>query len=85
MKQASRRRSCLAWPWCIFSPACIHVQAILAVLSGRQKTGKGRHIERALFDCSLMITAHCGLEALLLGQDPPRYGDHHPFIVPYGG
>ncbi len=59
-------------------------QAILAALFERQKTGKGRHIEMALFDCGLMITAYYGLEALLIGEDPPRYGNAHPSIVPYG-
>jgi len=59
-------------------------QAILAALFERQKTGKGRHVEMALFDCGLMITAYYGLEALLLGEDPPRYGNAHPSIVPYG-
>jgi crotonobetainyl-CoA:carnitine CoA-transferase CaiB-like acyl-CoA transferase len=38
----------------------------------------------ALFDCGLMITAYYGLEALLMGEDPPRYGNSHPSIVPYG-
>ena len=59
-------------------------QAILAALFERQKTGQGRHIEMALFDCGLMITAYYGLEALLMGEDPPRYGNAHPSIVPYG-
>jgi crotonobetainyl-CoA:carnitine CoA-transferase CaiB-like acyl-CoA transferase len=59
-------------------------QAVLAALFERQKTGKGRHIGMALFDCGLMITAYCGLEALLKGEDPPRYGNAHPSIVPYG-
>ena len=59
-------------------------QAILAALHQRHQTGVGRHIEMALFDCGLMITSYYGLEALLLGQDPPRYGNAHPSIVPYG-
>jgi len=59
-------------------------QAILAALYERHKTGVGRHIEMALFDCGLMITSYYGLEALMLGQDPPRYGNAHPSIVPYG-
>jgi crotonobetainyl-CoA:carnitine CoA-transferase CaiB-like acyl-CoA transferase len=59
-------------------------QAALAALFERQKTGRGRHIEMALFDCGLMITAYYGLEALILGGDPPRYGNAHPSIVPYG-
>ncbi|SAL40521.1 CaiB/BaiF CoA transferase family protein [Caballeronia telluris] len=59
-------------------------QAVLAALFERQKTGRGRHVEMALFDCGLMITAYYGLEALILGGDPPRYGNAHPSIVPYG-
>ena len=59
-------------------------QAILAALFEREKTGKGRHIGMALFDCGLMITAYYGLEALLKGEDPPRYGNSHPSITPYG-
>ncbi len=59
-------------------------QAVLAALYERQRTGRGRHIEMALFDCGLMITSYYGLEALLMGQDPPRYGNAHPSIVPYG-
>nr|WP_132459192.1 CaiB/BaiF CoA-transferase family protein [Paraburkholderia sp. BL8N3] len=59
-------------------------QAILAALYQRQRTGRGRSIEMALFDCGLMITAYYGLEALLMGDDPPRYGNAHPSIVPYG-
>jgi crotonobetainyl-CoA:carnitine CoA-transferase CaiB-like acyl-CoA transferase len=59
-------------------------QGVLAALYDREKTGKGRHIGMALFDCGLMITAYYGLEALLRGNDPPRYGNAHPSIMPYG-
>lgn len=59
-------------------------QAVLAALFERQKTGCGRHIEMALFDCGLMITSYYGLEALMTGKDPLRYGNAHPSIVPYG-
>ncbi|SAK68031.1 CaiB/BaiF CoA transferase family protein [Caballeronia ptereochthonis] len=59
-------------------------QAVLAALFERQKTGRGRHIEMALFDCGLMITSYYGLESMLLEDDPPRYGNAHPSIVPYG-
>lgn len=59
-------------------------QAILAALFERQRTGKGHHIEMALFDCGLMITSYCGMEALITGEDTPRYGNAHPSIVPYG-
>ena len=59
-------------------------QAVLAALFQRQQTGRGRHIEMALFDCGLMVAGYYGLEAMLLGRDPPRYGNAHPSIVPYG-
>ena len=59
-------------------------QAVLAALFRRERTGKGRHIEMALYDCGLMITGYYGLDALLLGHDPQRYGNAHPSIVPYG-
>ncbi len=59
-------------------------QAVLAALFDRQRTGRGRHVEMALFDCGLMVSAYYGLEALLMQQDPPRYGNAHPSIVPYG-
>ncbi|MBB3257093.1 crotonobetainyl-CoA:carnitine CoA-transferase CaiB-like acyl-CoA transferase [Paraburkholderia bannensis] len=59
-------------------------QAMLAALFQRERSGRGRHIEMALFDCGLMITAYYGLEALVMGEDPPRYGNDHPSIVPYG-
>lgn len=59
-------------------------QAILAALFDRERTGQGRHVEMALYDCGLMITAYYGMEALLMGNDPPKYGNAHPSIVPYG-
>jgi len=59
-------------------------QGVLAALYDREKTGLGRHVGMALFDCGLMITAYYGLEALLRGNDPPRYGNAHPSIMPYG-
>lgn len=59
-------------------------QAVLASLFERQRTGRGRHVQMALFDCGLMITAYYGLEALLMQKDPPRYGNAHPSIIPYG-
>ena len=59
-------------------------QAVLAALYQRQQTGTGRHVEMALYDCGIMITSYCGLEALMTGEDPPKYGNAHPSIVPYG-
>ncbi|SFD86470.1 CaiB/BaiF CoA transferase family protein [Paracidovorax konjaci] len=59
-------------------------QAVLAALFQRGRTGRGRLIEMALYDCGLMVTGYYGLDAMQLGQDPARYGNAHPSIVPYG-
>lgn len=59
-------------------------QAILAALYARQSTSEGRHIQMALYDCGLMISSYYGLESLLMEKDPPRFGNAHPSIVPYG-
>ncbi|MBO4123175.1 CoA transferase [Cupriavidus gilardii] len=59
-------------------------QAILAALYARQSTGRGRHVQMALYDCGLMITSYYGMEALLQGEDPAKFGNAHPSIVPYG-
>ena len=59
-------------------------QAVLAALFRRERTGRGRLIEMALYDCGLSVTGYYGLDALQLGRDPARYGNSHPSIVPYG-
>ena len=59
-------------------------QAILAALYERHSTGQGRHVQMALYDSGLMITSYYGMEALLAGGDPPKFGNAHPSIVPYG-
>jgi crotonobetainyl-CoA:carnitine CoA-transferase CaiB-like acyl-CoA transferase len=59
-------------------------QAILAALYERHSTGTGRHVQMALYDCGLMITSYYGMEALLAEGDPPKFGNAHPSIVPYG-
>lgn len=59
-------------------------QAILAALYERNATGRGRHVQMALYDCGLMITSYYGMEALLKAGDPPKFGNAHPSIVPYG-
>ncbi|MGU3537290.1 CaiB/BaiF CoA transferase family protein [Methylobacterium sp. A54F] len=59
-------------------------QAVLAALFQRERTGRGRHVELALFDCGVALTSYYGLEAMVQGRDPLRYGNAHPSIVPYG-
>jgi crotonobetainyl-CoA:carnitine CoA-transferase CaiB-like acyl-CoA transferase len=59
-------------------------QAVMAALIQRGRTGQGSDIRLALFDCGLTLTTYYGLEALLTGEEPPRYGNAHPSVVPYG-
>lgn len=59
-------------------------QALLAALFCRERTGKGRLVEMALYDCGIMVTGYYGLDAMQLGHDPERYGNAHPSIFPYG-
>ncbi len=44
-------------------------QAILAALFARQRSGQGRHVQMALYDCGVMITSYYGMEALLKDGD----------------
>lgn len=59
-------------------------QAVLAALYQRERTGRGRLVELALFDCGLALTSYYGLETMVQGRDSARYGNAHPSIVPYG-
>lgn len=59
-------------------------QGVLAALYQRERTGRGRLVELALFDCGVALTSYYGLEAMVQGRDPARYGNAHPSIVPYG-
>ncbi len=52
--------------------------------SAAARTGRGRQIELALYDCGLTINGYYALDAMLLGHDTQRYGNAHPSIVPYG-
>jgi crotonobetainyl-CoA:carnitine CoA-transferase CaiB-like acyl-CoA transferase len=57
--------------------------AILAALRARDVTGRGQHIDLALFDTQLSWLINQGLAYLTDGQTPPRRGNAHPTIVPY--
>ena len=59
-------------------------QAVLAALVQVQRTGQGRRIDLSLYDCGVTLSAYYGLDALVMKSDPPRYGNAHPSIVPYG-
>ena len=59
------------------------VIGIQAALAQRARTGKGQHIDMALFDCMLAAQANQNLNYLTTGKSPQRMGNAHPSIVPY--
>ena len=59
------------------------VIAIQAALAERQRTGKGRHIDMALLDCTVNMLANQASAYLASGTPPIQIGNAHPSIVPY--
>jgi len=59
------------------------VQAILAALYVREKTGFGQQIDLALFDSGVFFLANVASSYLNTGEEPKRFGNAHPSIVPY--
>ena len=57
---------------------------ILAAVEARHKTGKGQFIDIALMDVQVALLVNQGVAYLTDGQVPPRRGNDHPTIVPYG-
>jgi len=58
--------------------------AILAALFQRTQTGRGQFIDMALFDCQMAMLSFAAQSYLVDGQQPQRFGNGHPNIVPYG-
>jgi crotonobetainyl-CoA:carnitine CoA-transferase CaiB-like acyl-CoA transferase len=59
------------------------VQAILAALIARGKTGEGQFIDMALLDSGIALLANIGTGFINTGNQPPRFGNAHPTVVPY--
>ena len=57
---------------------------ILAAVTARQTTGTGQHIDLALMDTQVAMLVNQGVAHLTDGKIPPRRGNDHPTIVPYG-
>jgi crotonobetainyl-CoA:carnitine CoA-transferase CaiB-like acyl-CoA transferase len=57
---------------------------ILAAVASRHATGLGQHIDIALMDAQVAMLVNQGVAHLTDGRIPPRRGNDHPTIVPYG-
>ena len=77
----SRKRSALLSR--ISSSGLYASTAILAAVNQRILTGKGQHIDVALFDVATAVMANQGMNYLATGNAPKRLGNAHPNIVPY--
>ncbi len=58
--------------------------AILAALHARGASGRGQYIDISLFDTQISWLINQGAAYLVDGKPPPRRGNEHPTIVPYG-
>ena len=57
--------------------------AVLAAVNQRHATGLGQHIDMALLDTAMALTANMGTCYLASGNIPTRHGNAHGNIVPY--
>ena len=57
--------------------------AILAAVHQRQTTGLGQHIDMALLDVAVSVTANQAMNYLTTGTPPARTGNYHPNLTPY--
>jgi crotonobetainyl-CoA:carnitine CoA-transferase CaiB-like acyl-CoA transferase len=56
--------------------------AILAALAGRQRTGKGCHVDFSMLDGQVSLLTLAAARYFALGEVPPRLGTEHPGRVP---
>ncbi len=57
--------------------------AILAALLHARATGRGQHIDMALFDVQAAILANQATNLFVSGRAPTRMGNAHPNLAPY--
>jgi crotonobetainyl-CoA:carnitine CoA-transferase CaiB-like acyl-CoA transferase len=57
--------------------------AVVAALFHRERTGRGQYIDMALLDAQVATLANQGMNWLIGGSVPKRFGNGHPNIVPY--
>jgi formyl-CoA transferase/CoA:oxalate CoA-transferase len=58
---------------------------IVAALMRARESGAGSHIDVSLYATAVGTLGTLVASASLTGEEPTRWGSHHPTIVPYGG
>jgi crotonobetainyl-CoA:carnitine CoA-transferase CaiB-like acyl-CoA transferase len=59
-------------------------QGILLALLARAATGRGRHVDISMLDSVAGLLTYQAANYLATGHNPPRMGNAHASIVPYG-
>jgi formyl-CoA transferase/CoA:oxalate CoA-transferase len=59
------------------------VQAILAALYARERTGRGQRVDIAMLDAVTALLTYQAAIAFATGETPRRMGNRHPSIAPY--
>jgi crotonobetainyl-CoA:carnitine CoA-transferase CaiB-like acyl-CoA transferase len=66
----------IAGLYCAFGVVC--------ALQARERTGAGQRVESSLTGGLVSMLAYLSAETLNTGQRPPRTGNDHPIVAPYG-
>lgn len=59
------------------------MQAILAALFARERTGRGQHVDTTLLGATVAALGNFASSYLVSGAAPQRVGNSHPQIAPY--
>jgi len=62
---------------------CYSAIGVLAALTGRERQGRGSHVEVNLFSATLASLINVAQMVLVNGEEAGRHGNAHPQIVPY--
>src|SRR5512146_153067 len=70
-------------PVCDVLSGMTAMQAILAALYARERTGRGQQVEATLLGATVAALGNFASSALVSGVAPRRVGNSHPQIAPY--
>lgn len=57
---------------------------VVAALRARDLNGVGQHVEAAMVNGAISMMAYLASEYFVTGRLPPRTGNDHPLVAPYG-